>query len=129
MNPLSQNKAWSYVGRFITNFAMIENKVNELFHALLCISYNQPAGAVAVDTWITMILDLRKKLELIDIILQRRGVDESKTFKRVHELHDLRNVISHFPFEEEFEGELHCDYLYRVPLIRTRAPIGAIRGT
>jgi len=111
MNPLSQNKAWSYVGRFITNFAMIENMVNQLFDYLLRISYNQPAGAVAVDLFITYSLDLRKKLELIDIILKRRGVDESKTFKQVHELHDLRNVICHFPFEEEFEGELSCDYL------------------
>ena len=29
----------------------------------------------------------------------------------MHELFDLRNVICHFPLEEEFEGELHCDYL------------------
>jgi hypothetical protein len=42
---------------------------------------------------------------------ESRGVDESKTFKRVHELHNLRNVIVHFPFEEEDKTGSLADYI------------------
>jgi hypothetical protein len=35
MNQLSQNKAWSYVGRFILKFATIENMANQLFLELI----------------------------------------------------------------------------------------------
>jgi hypothetical protein len=108
MNPLSQNKAWSYVGRFITRFARIENTVNQLLVEL--IGGCQPIS-LTLGLFVAHSFDLRKKLELIDVILKRRGIDESKTFKRVHELHDLRNVIVHNPFEEELDGRLSCDFI------------------
>jgi hypothetical protein len=34
-------------------------------------------------------------------------------FKRLHQLHDLRNVMCHFPFEESGEDGLECDYINR----------------
>ena len=106
MNPLSQNKAWSYVGRFITSFAVIEKMINLLFMDL--IGGNPPNHAILV----TYSFDLRKKVELTQIILKERGVDESKLFKRLHQLHDLRNVMCHFPFEEDVPGDrLSCEYI------------------
>jgi hypothetical protein len=106
----SQMKAWSYVGRFIWGFANIEYLVNHLFLELIAGGgWSQPnpngwsdrtqTGGVGLvgGLLLTYNLDLRKKLELIEAILKSRGVEESKTFKRVHELHDLRNVIAHWP--------------------------------
>ena len=115
MNPLSQNKAWSYVGRFITSFAGIEKTVNTLFFELIGGERNppNPASSVGIGLLLTYTLDLRKKLELLQIILKSRGVDESKMFKRLHQLHDLRNVMCHFPFEESGEDSLECDYINR----------------
>jgi hypothetical protein len=114
MNPLSQDKAWSYVGRFIWGFAMIENQANQLFYELIGGSRNSPsqASSAGLGLLLTYSFDLRKKLELTQIILKERGVDESKMFKRLHQLHDLRNVITHFPFEEDLPGDrLSCDYI------------------
>jgi hypothetical protein len=119
MNPLSKGKAWSYVGRFITSFAHIENTVNQLLVEFIggaprgvpLQQFNQGIS-VTVGLFVTYSLDLRKKLELIDVILKLRGVDESKTFKRVHELHDLRNVIVHNPFtEDDLDDGLSCDFI------------------
>jgi hypothetical protein len=99
----SENEVWSYIGRFITGFALVEYQVNELFHALINVDY--PALIL-----LTYTLDLRKRLELIQIILKSRGIDESATFKRVHSLHDLRNVIAHWPFSKDEDG-LWCDFI------------------
>jgi hypothetical protein len=85
MSPLSQNKAWSYVGRFVCAFAMIENTVNQLFLELIFGQrVDQPARqiTVTVGLFLTYNFDLRKKLEVINVVLKRRGIDESKTFKR-----------------------------------------------
>jgi hypothetical protein len=59
-------------------------------------------------------LDLRKKLELLDIVLKSRGFDESKTFNRIHTFHDLRNVFAHWPFSDYGDGDrdgISCDYI------------------
>jgi hypothetical protein len=46
------------------------------------------------------------------MILQNRGVNESATFKRVHKLHDLRNVLAHWPFTEEIDQSgISCDFI------------------
>jgi hypothetical protein len=98
----SQIKAWTYVGRFVWGFARIENTVNQVFFELIGGTRNPPnqASSAGLGLLLTNSLDLRKKLELAQIILKERGIDESKMFKRLHQLHDLRNVITHFPFEE-----------------------------
>jgi hypothetical protein len=46
------------------------------------------------------------------MMLQSRGMDESATFKRVHKLHDLRNVLAHWPFDEEADQSgISCDFI------------------
>jgi hypothetical protein len=110
----SQMKAWSYVGRFIWGFAMIENQVNQLFLELIGGGgWANQTGGVGLNAglWLTHTLDLRKKLDVIERIYESRGIDESKTFKRVHELHNLRNPIVHFPWEEDLDARLSCDYI------------------
>jgi hypothetical protein len=111
------SKAWSYVGRFIWGFAMIENTVNQLFFDLIGGRHNQPGNrpsSMGIGFLLTYSFDLRKKLELTQIILKKRGIDESKMFKRLHQLHDLRNVITHFPFDEgNGDNRLSCDYINR----------------
>jgi hypothetical protein len=104
-------QAWSYVGRFVWGFAMIENTVNHLFLELTCGGgRSDHTGGIGLSAGLllTYTLDLRKKLALIEAILKSRGVDESNTFKRVHQLHDLRNPIVHFPFDE-WDGRLEWD--------------------
>jgi hypothetical protein len=68
MNPLSKNKAWSYVGRFITSWAMIENTVNQIFLSLIGGGPNQQLSTT-VGFMLTYTLDLRKKLHLVRVIL------------------------------------------------------------
>jgi hypothetical protein len=108
----SQMKVWSYVGRFVWGFAMIEKAANEIFFELIGGGRNPPnqASSAAIGLFLTYSLDLRKKLKMIEIILERRDIDVSETFKRLHQLHDLRNVIVHHPFEEEDKNRLSCDY-------------------
>jgi hypothetical protein len=99
----SENRVWSYVGRFITGFAMVEYEVNQLCMELL-------GGNDAVRHLLTYSLDLRKKLDLLKVMFESQGVDVSKTFSAIHELHDLRNIVAHWPFSEE-EGGLWCDFI------------------
>src|SRR5262249_41049491 len=68
-------------------------------------------SSVGIAILVTYSFDLRKKLELTQIMLKQRGFDESKMFKRLHQLHDVRNVMCHFPFEESNENCLECDYI------------------
>jgi hypothetical protein len=98
----NNNKVWSYVGRFITGFALVEYQVNELCCELL--------GGSDAAIFLTYSLDLRKKLDLIKVVLESRGIDEGKTIKRVHKFHNIRNVIAHWPFSADDSG-LSCDYM------------------
>lgn len=117
----SQNKTWSYIGRFIWGFTMVEYQVNQLFQELLGPDLinqendnlrKQKRGlGYAATLLLTYTLDLRKKSKLIEMILQDRGIDESAMFKRIHAFHDLRNVIAHWPFDEEVDQSgICCDY-------------------
>jgi hypothetical protein len=100
----SHTRVWSYVGRFIWGFASIEYDINQLFDDVFDVG--------AAGLLLTYSLDLRKKVELLAKVLESRGIDESKTFKRIHAFHDLRNVFAHWPFEEDECGEgLWCDYV------------------
>jgi hypothetical protein len=108
-----ESKAWSYLGRFVLSFAQIENQANQLFLELIGGKAWGSTGGVgsAAGLLLTYSLDLRKKLDLIEDILKSRGVDESKMFKQLHKLHDLRNIIVHNPFDEETDSSLRCDYI------------------
>jgi hypothetical protein len=105
IQPEALAKAWTYVGRFIWGFARIEYEVNQRVGDLLDVG---PAGAASL--FLTYQLDLRKKLDLLDKVLQCREVDESKTFKRIHAFHDLRNVFSHWPLYDAGDS-LWCDFI------------------
>ena len=118
----SLTKTWSYVGRFMWGFATVEYQVNQLFYELLGPhpmnqedddSINQKHGlGITASLMLTYTLDLRKKVNLIQLILKSRGVDESVTFKRVHKLHDLRNVLAHWRFDEEVDQSgISCDFI------------------
>jgi hypothetical protein len=124
--------SWTYIGRFIWGFAMLEYQLNQLFESLVGGGfYSRPNNPVAragliAGLLLTYTLDLRKKIELIEVVLESRGIDESGTFKRIHALHDLRNVLAHWPFSEEGEG-ISCDFIdkkgetgFRMPGTRTR---------
>jgi hypothetical protein len=108
------NEAWSYIGRFIWGFTLVEYQVNQLFDALINVDY-------AASILLTYTLDLRKKLDLIELILKSRDVDASATFGRIHSLHDLRNVIAHWPFFDEGNG-LSCDYVDKLSRTEFKKP-------
>jgi hypothetical protein len=93
---------------------MIEYGVSELFQQLLGPASGKQKHGLGYEATLLLnyTLDLRRKLKLIDIILQNRGIDESKMFKRIHSLHDLRNVIMHWPFGEELDQSgISADYI------------------
>jgi hypothetical protein len=102
---------------------MIENTVNQLFCELIGGPHYQlkdQQNRVFVGLLLTYTLDLRKKLHLTNAILKNRGIDESKMFKRLHQLHDLRNVLCHFPFEKG-EDRLTCETAFsKKPAISER---------
>jgi hypothetical protein len=98
----ANNQVWSYVGRFIMGFARVEYQVNQLCNDLL--------GPGPAGLFLTYTLDLRKKTNLIEVVLESQGIDESRTFKRVHKFHDIRNVIAHWPFGQDENG-LSCDFI------------------
>src|SRR3954454_23691068 len=64
------NKTWSYVGRFMWGFTMVEYQVNQLFRELLGPDHGLGSTATVL---LTYSLDLRKRSKLIEIILQDRG--------------------------------------------------------
>ena len=99
----ANNQVWTYVGRFMTGFAMVEYQLDQLFGNLL-------GPGFAASLLLTYTLDLRKRLDLIDVLLKSQGIDESKTIKRVHEFHDIRNLFAHWPFGGGPDG-LSCDYI------------------
>jgi hypothetical protein len=100
----SENVVWSYIGRFITGFATVEYSINQLFGELF--------GCNSASTMLTYSLDLRKKLEVITIALKSQGIDVRKDIKKVQELHDIRNIIAHWPFCAENDG-LFVDYVHK----------------
>jgi hypothetical protein len=118
----SQMRSWSYVGRFMWGFALVEYQVNQLFCQLIGGDQTQGVG-YAAGLLLTYTLELRKKLDVIGIILNSREIDESKTLNRIHTLHDLRNVIAHWPFDEELDKSgLSCDYINKAGDFNFRKP-------
>jgi hypothetical protein len=121
----SQNKMWSYVGRFLWGFTMVEYELDQLCHQLLSPDFldqedddsrKKKHGLGYAASLYLRSLDLRKKSKLVEIILRDRGIDESMMFKRIHALHDLRNVFAHWPFDEELEmpgvdSGIYCDFI------------------
>jgi len=96
-------KCWTYIGRFLWQFGIIESFVNEIFVELYDLE-NVAFPFVGL-------IDTRKKLTLIDEGLKEKGsVDHKRLIERVHDLHNLRNVLAHSNFFEASEG-MHVDHI------------------
>jgi hypothetical protein len=93
------NKVWSYVGRFITEFASVEYEVNQLCHELM-------GNSFLGNIFVTYTLDLRKKLDLVEALLEEGPhIKEWKMLKdRLHKFHDIRNINAHWPFSDDLSG-------------------------
>jgi hypothetical protein len=117
----SQTRIWSYIGRFLYGFAMIEYYLNLLLTELLDAGLNMQEDqteprdnekCVSAGLFLTYMLDLRKKIEVTEVILKNQGLNEHSLFKRVHALHDLRNVLAHWPFSEDlYQTGISCDFI------------------
>jgi hypothetical protein len=121
----NDNKVWSYVGRFMTGFALVEYQVNQLCHELL-------SGDYVGSVFVIYSLDLRKRLELVEALLAAHNqehdyVEEWKTLKsRINKIHDVRNIVAHWPWSDAGSG-MWCDYLdkkghtdFEIPKAKTR---------
>jgi hypothetical protein len=96
-------KAWAYVGRFLWGFAVVESVINEIFIKLFNLK-----GASLIFLG-SPSLDLRKKLELIRIVLDLRG-EKTDIFGRMHSLLTIRNVVAHRAFGLDGDG-IDFDYV------------------
>jgi hypothetical protein len=112
------DKACQVVGKFMWGFATLERDITEMFVKLYDIEKTS-----GMFTLILMgSIDLRKKLDLISLglkhqeeqaIKDNKAKDQTKKreiwkeiYKRVHELHNIRNIIAHSPFDPaEFSRE------------------------
>ncbi len=95
-------KAWAYVGRFLWGFALVESVINEIFITLFNL---KGAGLIFLGSS----LDLRKKLELIRIVLSLRG-EKTDFLNRMHNLMTVRNVVAHCGFGLDEDG-IDFDYV------------------
>jgi hypothetical protein len=100
--------SWSYVGRYMWGFGQIETVINIIFWELYGLS-----GPTSV--MISANFDLRKKLDLITIGLKHQRIEQHKEIlRRVHKLHDIRNVIAHSSFyDEPLQGVIFDSYFSR----------------
>lgn len=97
-------KAWTYVGRFMANFALIESTANEIFGQMLGLNdFGGEAASGKALAHLVLIsnVDLRKKLLVSALVLKHLEIDSNQTIKQVHTWHDLRNKIVHSSFCNE----------------------------
>ena len=87
--------SWTYVGRFMYGFGLLETDINIVFQKMFDLT-----GLAAL--MLEANVDLRKKIDLIMLGLKHQGLDQySKTLAGVHELANIRNVVAHSLFDEE----------------------------
>jgi hypothetical protein len=95
--------AHKYVGRFMWAFANVERDLDQILVTLF--SLNNTASLILMNN-----LDFRKKMNLAKIGLQHQeGHSTSRhtaepTFKMLHKLGDLRNIVAHSAYLPEPEG-------------------------
>ena len=94
-----EEKAWRYVGRFMSGFAAIEGAVDRA----LCELFDLKPSLFFL---LTSNLDLRKKLSFIKVAMEHQKIDGRKVLKLMHELHDIRNLLVHSQFSSAF---FHAD--------------------
>jgi len=96
-------KCWTYIGRFLWHFGIIESWVNEIFPELYDLEQVAFLFIGQIDTL--------KKLRLIDAGLSEKGSEGQKSIiSQVHVLHDLRNAIAHSSFFIA-EGGMTLDHI------------------
>jgi hypothetical protein len=100
-----QAKTWRYVGRFMSHFAAVEGGVDR---ALLELFDLKPT----LFFLLTGDLDLRKKLTFVEVAMERQGIRGSKVVKKIHELHDIRNLLAHNQFFPSDDG-IQFEYVRR----------------
>ena len=103
----TDNKVWSYVGRFITGFACVEYEVNQLCHELIGDSF-------VGNAFVTYTLDLRKKLDLVDVLLEERDrIEEWKNCSKsgYTNFTTLETYLRIGHFSDSFGHGIWCDYL------------------
>jgi hypothetical protein len=99
----TKEKCWTYIGRFLWQFGIIESYVSEIFLLLYDLEN--------VSWPFIGLIDTRKKLQLIHAGLLEQGrKDHKRVLDDVHELHNLRNVIAHSCFFESDEG-INVDHI------------------
>jgi hypothetical protein len=95
---------WTYVGRFMWGFAFVESTINTIFLDLFDIK--------GIFAYLLLgNLDLRRKLDMLDVAFKHQGVKAENLIKRIHKLHDIRNVIAHHHFDYDDNGLTFDTYL------------------
>ena len=92
-----EEKAWRYVGRFLSGFAAIEGAVDRV----LCELFDLKPTLFFL---LASNLDLRKKLSFIKVAMESQKIDGDKVLKLSHQLHDIRNLLAHSQFAAADEG-------------------------
>jgi hypothetical protein len=105
-------KAYETVGSFLWDFANLEAHINEVFVKLYNFEQFSFISAIMIG-----FLDLRKKLELIELGLKHQGVDWTKLRKGMHRLHDIRNVLAHASYEPVDYGYMTDDARFQSPYL------------
>jgi hypothetical protein len=90
-----EEKAWRYVGRFLSGFAAIEGAVDRA----LCELFDLKPTLFFL---LASNLDLRKKLSFIKVAMEHQKIDGDKVLKLIHQLHDIRNLLAHSQFAVAF---------------------------
>jgi hypothetical protein len=90
-------EAWWYVGRFMSSFATIEAGVDRALYELFDLD-------LILYSLLTSNLELRKKLIFVRAAMEQQGVQDSAVVKKIHKLHDIRNMLAHSQFTISDEG-------------------------
>jgi hypothetical protein len=120
-------KIWAYVGRFMWSFAQIESRVDELILVLF---------GVDAFVWglIISTLDLRKKLNFLALGFKHKKNDQDTPLKKLHQLHDIRNMLTHCRFIPDYGNNEHkegsgIEFEYFAPHAKDNIPRFASHGS
>src|SRR4051794_27357517 len=88
-------RTFAYVGRFLFGFAQVESRVDDAIAKLLDLE---------TLPWVLTVslLDLRKKLQIIQFGCKRQNQQTGWLFGPVNELHDVRNTLVHSRFIPDY---------------------------
>jgi hypothetical protein len=95
-------KICAYAGRYMFAFGQIESRVDKLIARLF--NFDR-------FTWTVLItlLDMRKKIQLIDLARKHRGASEKMPLSSLNRLHDIRNMLAHSRFVPDYGNASHAN--------------------